>query len=142
MTIKYKKAFDLVPTPFYATEGAACMDLTAMSEPVYNEKGNYWGYDTGLAFEIPKGFVGLVFPRSSNTKMDLILGNSVGIIDSDFRDTVKFRYKEISKLSPIYQFGDRIGQIMFIPFPHVDLILVDELSSTERGTGGFGSTGT
>jgi dUTP pyrophosphatase len=141
MDIKFKRKFELVPIPFYATEGAACMDLTAISEPVFNETGNYWEYDTGLAFEIPKGYVGLLFPRSSNTKMDLILGNSVGVIDSDYRGWVSLRYKEISKLPPIYQFGDRIGQIMFIALPQVRLTLVAELESTERGSGSYGSTG-
>lgn len=154
MEIKIKKLSENAVTPTYAKNGDAGMDLTATSKS-YDEYGNVC-YGTSLAFEIPEGFVGLLFPRSSNTKKDLTLGNSVGVLDSGYRGEVFFKFKplaykaesamsentEVSLDFPQdYEVGERIGQIIVIPHPKVTFVEVDELSSTERGNGGFGSSG-
>ena len=117
------------------------MDLVATS---IKFDGTQITYGTGLAIEIPEGFVGLVFPRSSIRKTDLSLSNSVGVIDSGYRGEIQatFNQKSLSKDGQIlYGVGDRICQLMIIPHPHVDFIEVQELNNTERGEGGFGSTG-
>jgi dUTP pyrophosphatase len=89
--------------------------------------------------------VGLVFPRSSIRKYDLALTNSVGVIDSGYRGEIQATFKKTNWLkgneSEKYQIGDRIAQIMIIPHPQIEFDEVDELSDTQRGDGGFGSTG-
>ena len=145
MKVNVKKLDSNAVLPTYAKHGDAGMDLTATSK-IYDEHGNAV-YGTGLAFEIPAGYVGLLFPRSSNTKKDLILGNSVGVIDSGYRGEVVFKFRPIMPLERDIEFGprehdigDRIGQIIIMPYPQVEFNLVDELSTTDRGIGGFGST--
>ena len=142
MEVKIKKLHEDAVIPKYAKPGDAGMDLTAVSMKI-DEYGNIC-YGTGLAFEIPEGYVGLVFPRSSNCKKGIILTNCVGVIDSGYRGEVSFKFKEIalgnfSKVT--YKVGDRIGQIIIMPYPRIEFIEVDELSETERGTNGYGSTG-
>lgn len=151
MKVNVKKLDSNAVLPTYARHGDAGMDLTATSKS-YDEHGNVC-YGTSLAFEIPHGYVGLLFPRSSNTKKDLILGNSVGVIDSGYRGEVMFKFKPSNVYSTIlegvslrreypasYEIGDRIGQIIIMPYPQIEFNLVDELSSSDRGVGGFGST--
>lgn len=153
MQVNIKKLYEYAVIPSYAKDGDAGMDLTATSKS-YDEHGNVV-YGTGLAFEIPAGYVGLLFPRSSNTKKDLILGNSVGVLDSGYRGEVVFKFKPTIIYTmdddvdfvgaPIhtlnnYEVGDRIGQIVIMPYPQVEFVEVDELSSSDRGVGGFGST--
>ena len=143
MQVKIKKLHDDAVIPSYAKHGDAGMDLVATSKS-YDDHGNVC-YGTGLAFEIPKGFVGLLFPRSSNTKKDLVLGNSVGVIDSGYRGEVVFKFKAALKdqhrMKEIYEIGDRVGQIIILPYPEIEFLEVGELSSSDRGVGGFGSTG-
>jgi dUTP pyrophosphatase len=99
-------------------------------------------YGIDLAMEIPKGFVGLVFPRSSIRKYELALSNSVGVIDSGYRGEIQATFKKTNGLDSLsYKVGDRIAQIMIIPHPDIQFEEADELSDTERGEGGFGSTG-
>lgn len=152
MKVNVKKLDSNAVLPTYAKHGDAGMDLTATSRS-YDEHGNVV-YGTGLAFEIPTGYVGLLFPRSSNTKKDLVLGNSVGVIDSGYRGEVVFKFKPMptyqeNELGRIvfdicnyqsYKIGDRIGQIIIMPYPKIEFNLADELSTTDRGIGGFGST--
>lgn len=162
MKVNVKKLDSNAVLPTYAKHGDAGMDLTATSKS-YDEHGNVV-YGTSLAFEIPAGYVGLLFPRSSNTKKDLILGNSVGVIDSGYRGEVVFKFKSslrfatlwtllkfcfkksgltinvVNERSNEYDIGDRIGQIIIMPYPQIEFNLVDELSTTDRGIGGFGST--
>ena len=95
---------------------------------------------TGISLEIPKGYVGLLFPRSSITKTKHFLRNSVGVIDSGYRGEVKLRFS-LDESSTSYQIGDKVGQIIFIKLPAVELIEVEELSPSVRSTGGFGSSG-
>jgi dUTP pyrophosphatase len=147
LKVNIKKLGDLAVTPTYSRHGDAGMDLTATSK-WYDKSGNVC-YGTSLAFEIPHGYVGLLFPRSSNTKKDLILGNSVGVIDSGYRGEVVFKFKStiFNEETMRYEYGyseyaegDRIGQIIIMPYPQIEFNLVDELSTTDRGIGGFGST--
>ena len=165
MEVKIKKLNENAVIPTYAKEGDAGMDLTATSKS-FDEYGNVV-YGTGLAFEIPKGYVGLLFPRSSNAKTDLFLTNSVGVLDSGYRGEVMFKFKSsIRSHNPLkfwwhflvkkryrktlelynntfssYNVGDRIGQLVIVKHPYIKLVEVDELSETERGAGGYGSTG-
>lgn len=142
MKVKIKRLHPDAVIPAYAKAGDAGMDLTAVSMKI-DEYGNIC-YGTGLAFEIPEGYVGLVFPRSSNHKKGVILTNCVGVIDSGYRGEVSFKFKEIalgnfSKVA--YKVGDRIGQIIIMPYPQIEFEEVEELSQTERGTDGYGSSG-
>lgn len=139
MKVKIKKLHPDAVIPKYAKLGDAGMDLVAISEE-WNEYNSMVTYDTGLSMEIPEGYVGLLFPRSSISKTDLILANSVGVIDSGYRGPImfKFRYPEEGM---VYDVGDRVGQIIIMPYPQVEFEEVEELSSSERGEGGFGSTG-
>ena len=128
----------------YAKHGDAGLDLTAVSKEV-DHGGSYIGgfdiitYGTGLAFEIPKGYVGLIFPRSSIYKSDLILSNCVGVVDSGYRGEVTLKFRKTS--GRVYEVGDRIGQLIIMPYPEIHLQEVDSLSATERGDKGYGSSG-
>ena len=135
-----KKLHPNAVIPTYAKQGDAGMDLVATE--IINEEVFQITYGIGLAMEIPEGFVGLIFPRSSIRKTDLSLTNCVGVIDSGYRGELQATFrKERGVVSKKYEVGDRIAQIMIIPHPDVTFIETDELSSTERGDGGFGSTG-
>ena len=173
MKVKIKKLCESAVIPTYAKPGDAGMDLVATSR-IFDKYGNV-EFGTGLAMEIPEGYVGLIFARSSIFKQDLSLSNAVGVIDSGYRGEVKFKFKptlsymdfgttedihgigkesntfdyvgiagDIQKDSieaSIYEVGNRVGQIIILPYPHIDFEEVDNLSNTERGTGGYGSTG-
>lgn len=141
MQVKIKRVHKDAVIPKYAKPGDAGMDLTAVS--VEWDKDNLvWSYDTGICFEIPKGYVGLLFPRSSIYKQDLSLSNAVGVLDSGYRGSVSFKFKETVEDSKLYYHkGERIGQIVILPYPEIEFEEVEELSETERGTGGYGSSG-
>lgn len=156
MKVKIKKLTEKAVIPFYAKQGDAGMDLTAVSKK-YDENLNTV-YGTGLAFEIPEGYVGMLFPRSSNSKKQLRLTNSVGILDSGYRGEVMFKFRNdkkqtlegclqqdlktgIKDINEEYEIGDRIGQIIILPYPKITFEVVEELSKTERGEGGYGSSG-
>ena len=120
------------------------MDLVATSREIATSTDGslrYIEYGTGIAMEIPKGFAGLVFPRSSISKTGYSLANSIGLIDSDYRGEIKIRlYPTSTGLGP-YEIGDKVAQIVIMPYPDVQFKEVKELTSTERAEGGFGSTG-
>jgi dUTP pyrophosphatase len=138
--VKIKKLNPNAVIPTYAKSGDAGMDLVA-TKIISNTTFDVT-YGTDLAMEIPKGFVGLVFPRSSIRKYELILSNSVGVIDSGYRGELQATFKKENGLDSLaYKVGDRIAQIMIIPHPEIEFEEVDDLSDTERGEGGFGSTG-
>jgi dUTP pyrophosphatase len=148
MKVKVKKLHPEAVIPKYSKTGDAGLDLTAISVDS-DEVGNLV-YKTGLAFEVPEGYVGLLFPRSSNSKKDLYLTNHVGVIDSGFRGEITLKFRETTQRSAgeaggsvcyVYGKGDRIGQLIIIPYPQIELEEAEELSSTERGSGGYGSTG-
>lgn len=143
MKVNIKKLTPEATTPTYAKEGDAGMDLTATS---VKETDMYVEYGTGLAFELPEGFVGLLFQRSSVSKYHLSLANAVGVLDSGYRGEVSFRFKktlsDFSSVYPsMYKVGDKIGQIMIIPYPKVEFAVTEQLLDSERGTGGYGSSG-
>ena len=140
MKVRIKKINPSAVIPSYAKDGDAGMDLVA-TKIISNTTFDVT-YGTDLAMEIPKGFVGLIFPRSSIRKYELILSNSVGVIDSGYRGELQATFKKENGLDSLaYKVGDRIAQIMIIPHPPIEFNEVDELSDTERGDGGFGSTG-
>ena len=135
MKVKIKKTREKAVIPKYAKPGDAGIDLTAVDRKV---EGNWNTYYTGLAMEIPEGYVGLLFPRSSVYKTEQRLANSVGVIDSGYRGEIMMKFNRSMKE---YKIGDRIGQIIILPYPQIEFEEVEELSETNRGSGGFGSTG-
>lgn len=143
MEVKIKKLNDDAIIPSYAKEGDAGLDLTATS---YDCSENGHVYGTGLAIEIPKGYVGLIFPRSSNRKTNAYLTNSVGVIDSGYRGEIMVTFKnrdiehDNAPFAP-YKVGERVAQLIIMAHPAIKLVETEELSSTERGDGGHGSTG-
>lgn len=137
MKVNIKKLVENAIIPTYAKLGDAGMDLYSTSIEV-SEDGVVT-YGTGLSMEIPEGYVGLLFPRSSNYKQDLVLCNSVGVIDSGYRGEIMFKYFQIGE--NMYKVGDRVGQIIILPYPQIEFTEVENLSKTERGEGGFGHTG-
>jgi dUTP pyrophosphatase len=153
MIIKVKKSNSTIPTPKYAIEGDAGLDLTA----VQILKSDYKSviYDTGLAFEIREGYIGFIYPRSSVRKYNIIMANSVGVVDSNYRGTVQVSFKRTLSgsikhiLNRIgfrfdlkqYELNDRICQLIILPYPQIELNVVDNLSDTKRGELGHGSTG-
>ena len=140
LNVNIKKLHKDSVIPSYSKEGDAGMDLTATE--IISETDDDITYGIGIAMEIPRGYVGLVFPRSSIRKYDLILSNSVGVIDSGYRGEIQATIKKTKGYySKAYQLGERVAQIIIIPYPQVKFNEVQELSETDRGSGGFGSTG-
>jgi dUTP pyrophosphatase len=137
MNVKIKKLHKDAIIPSYAKPGDAGMDLTAVNIS-FDEFDNLV-CETGIAVEIPKGYVGLVFPRSSISKYALHLRNSVGVIDSGYRGEILVKFGYAAE-QLIYKKDDKIAQLVIIPYPQVTFEEVEELSETERGEGGFGST--
>lgn len=140
MKIKFKKLNTNAPTPKYAHTGEdAAMDLVATTAE-FSRDGLFVTYGTGIAIELPKGYVGLVFPRSSVYKTTMMMSNCVGVIDSGYRGeiTAKF-YNGINEKQ--YRVGDRVVQLIILPYPEIEMEEVTELSKSHRGTGGYGSTG-
>jgi len=138
MKVKIKKLHPEAIVPSYAKPGDAGMDLTAVD--ISTSASNHITYHTGLAIEIPEGHVGLLFPRSSVYKTGQTLSNCVGVIDSGYRGEIMLKYT-LSPYGLEYQIGERVGQLIIMPFPHVEFVEENELTQTERGEGGYGSTG-
>lgn len=138
LNIKIKKLHPNAVIPTYAKPGDAGMDLTAINSTV---EGSRVTYSTGIAIEIPEGYVGLIFPRSSIYKTGLSLSNAVGVIDSEYRGEIKAIFHQTMNWCNPYAIGQRIMQLIILPYPQVQFTEVDELSTTERGEGGFGSSG-
>ena len=168
MKINIKKLDKNAVIPQYAKLGDAGMDVIATS---INVTDKYIEYGTGLAFEVPEGYCMLIFPRSSVSKYDLSLANAVAVLDSGYRGELKLRFKRNYRIEnepceeteykatttsivnyrcaqayqwnacDWYNVGDRIGQIMILPYPTIKFNEVDKLSDTQRGANGFGSTG-
>jgi len=141
LKIKFKKLVENAFTPTRGTESSAGYDLYCI-DGYKNLDFEYIEFGTGLAIQIPEGYVGLVFPRSSISKTSHTLINSIGVIDSDYRGEIKLRlsYKD-NKEHLEYQYGDRIGQLIIMPYPEVEYEEVTDLSTSSRGAGGFGHTG-
>lgn len=139
MVIKIKKVTESALLPIKAHATDAGYDLYADSKSV-DEYGNAV-YGTGIAVEIPKGYVGLVFPRSSIYKYDLALSNAVGVIDSGYRGEIMAKFRRTQCCQNEYRLGERIAQLIIIPYPEVEFELTAELSDSDRGAGGYGSSG-
>lgn len=138
MIVKFKKLYEDAKAPYQGTVGAAGFDLYAVSKEqidCYHTK-----FGTGLAVEIPAGYVGLVFPRSSCYKSGMLLSNCVGVIDSDYRGEITAVFLGTDK-EVCYNVGDRICQIVIMHYPQIEYFEASELTDTARGTGGYGSTG-
>ena len=140
MKVKLKKLHSDAVKPKYAKENDAGMDLVATS--IIENTTFQITYGLGIALEIPDGMVGLVFPRSSIRNTELMLSNSVGVIDAGYRGELQATFNKLNGLDSIaYNVGDRVAQIVIVPHPIVQFVEVDELSESKRGDGGFGSTG-
>ena len=140
LQVKIKKLNEKAVIPCYAKDGDAGMDLVAIDKEdisIYQVK-----YFTGISIEIPYGYVGLIFQRSCVYKHGFFLSNSVGVIDSGYRGEIMVIFnKKIGLDLRNYKVGDRVAQIMIVLYPQVMFVESEELSETERGSGGFGSTG-
>jgi len=127
--------------PTRAYVDAAAWDMYATTvDVVENNEFGYIEYGTGICIEIPTGYVGKLFPRSSVCNTGLILANCVGIIDPDYRGEIKFRFKWIPNTAR-YEVGNKIGQFRLEKTTKFTWSLVDALTETDRGDGGYGSSG-
>lgn len=136
------KLEDGVEAPKYAHEGDAGLDLR-ITEDVWLHPGERRTVSTGIRVAIPEGYVGLCFPRSGlASKLGISLANAVGVIDSGFRGVIGAPLINHDKKPHLLQKGERVCQLVIVPFASCELKIVDELDDTERGEGGFGSTGT
>jgi dUTP pyrophosphatase len=142
MKINIKRLNEDAIEPTYATDGSAAFDLYSTNVGVVD--GDGYVFDTGWAFEIPEGYVLLIFSRSGHGfKQGIRLANCVGVIDSDYRGEVKVKLTldRNTLHGEYFTKGDRIAQGMVLPVEQISFFEVDDLSRTERGSGGFGSTG-
>lgn len=140
MLIKFKKLNPEARLPVYASNGAACFDLCAVHD-VLVHPGTTMLVSTGLAFEVPDAHVLLLYPRSGLATRGLRLANCVGVVDSDYRGDVMIALHNDSRDAMLVKAGDRIAQGMIIQAARHGFVESKDLSSTERGAGGFGSTG-
>lgn len=140
MLIKFKKLNPDARLPVYASSGAACFDLCAVHD-VLVHPGTTMLVSTGLAFEVPDNNALLIYPRSGLAMRGLRLANCVGVVDSDYRGDVMVALHNDSRDAMLVKAGDRIAQGMVMPVARHGFVESKDLSSTERGAGGFGSTG-
>lgn len=136
MKIKIKKLHEDAVIPKYARPGDAGLDLTATRKELIDSE--HVKYYFGIAIEIPNGHVGLVFPRSSCYKQRQILSNCVGVIDSGYRGEISAVM--IGTSTESYNIGDRVAQLIIMPYPVIEFEEVNELTETERGEQGYGSS--
>jgi len=156
MVLKFKKTREDAIIPNYAKQGDAGLDLIALYQSRITDE--FTEYGTGLAVEIPDGYVGVVVPRSSFSNYNAMLANTVGVIDSGYRGEILLRVRNIvtdQNFYDVYMHGDpaiflekdetflgtRVFQLIVLPCPTFEVMEVDSLSSSERGENGFGSTG-
>jgi dUTP pyrophosphatase len=139
MKVKIKRLHKDAVIPKYAKPGDAGLDLVATNIISFDKEQVVYG--TGIAVEIPEGYVGLVFPRSSIRKYEQYLSNSVGVIDSGYRGEIQATFNSRFYADVKYKVGDKIAQLIIMPYPHIDFEEVNELSESERADGGHGSTG-
>ena len=141
--VKVKKLSENAVVPKYGSEFSAGADLYAcMNEPVTIAPGETVFIHTGISVEIPTGYVGLNFARSSvASKRGLAPANKVGVIDSDYRGEILVALHNHGKTEQTVEPNERVAQLVIVPYLTANFIEADELSDTERGEGGFGSTG-
>lgn len=141
MKINVKKLVDTAVMPIRGTSGAGAYDLAATSRE-YDGVRNQVKYHTGLAIEIPTGYVGLLLPRSSVCKTSVRLSNCVGVIDSDYRGEIMAVFDiKMNTTRNLYKDGERCCQLLIIKAEEIDFVEAAELSQTDRGEKGYGSTG-
>ena len=157
LDVKIKRLSDIAIMPTYGSAKAACMDLyanlgfhDAMTVNGLAKKPNFVEIEphttvkigTGFAFQPPEGCCGLIFARSGlATKQGLAPANKVGVCDEDYTgEYIVALHNDTDSEQYVYH-GDRIAQLMFVPYERGNLVAVDTLDETERGSGGFGSTG-
>lgn len=142
MDVKLKMLCAQAVIPTYAHEGDAGLDLTAVNYQYDNNTQNHI-YGVGFALEIPKGYVGLIFPRSSNRRTEAFMTNHVSVIDSGYRGEIYLTFKNRDRTysEAPYALGERIGQLVIIPYPEINLVVSETLSPSSRGTNGHGSSG-
>jgi dUTP pyrophosphatase len=169
MIVKFKKLHENAVIPLFGKPGDAGADLTCVSLS-YDEENDIFEYDSGISVEIPSGYFGLIVPRSSIFKTDLFLTNHAGVIDSGYRGSIKAKFKilqdydemDMSRVDTesgvvssvvydsqghvditfkIYPIGSRFAQLIIQKIPEIEYVESSELSETERGEGGYGSTG-
>jgi dUTP pyrophosphatase len=154
MKLKFKKLRPDAVLPRYAKIGDNGLDLVATSviskmdtKKVPGKQGHtqstfkYLEFGTSLAVEIPEGHVGLIFPRSSISDTSMDLANSVGVIDSNFRGEITFRFRTLQNNLEVYKVGDRVGQLLVIAVAKIEPEETAELSETQRGSQAYGSSG-
>lgn len=143
MTLKIKRLTEKAIMPIRAHEGDAGIDLTSthITQEI-NEAGQLiLVYHTGLAIEIPEGYVGLLFQRSSVSNKSIVMTNCVGVVDCNYRGEIMGKFRSTTDVVPaVYKPGERFAQLVIVPYLDVQIEEVAELSETERGEGGFGST--
>lgn len=144
MEVKFKKLSEkaALPTKAHATDAGLDLTCTDIKSEI-NECGQFiLVYHTGLAMELPKGYVGLIFPRSSISKKSLMLSNCVGVIDCGYTGEILFKFRNTTgdSIPAVYNVGDRIGQLIIMPYPEIEPVLTETLADTDRGDGGFGSS--
>ena len=129
--------------PTYGTEFSAGMDIYCNNEEdIVIKKNEMKKIPTGLKVEIPEGYFGAIFPRSSTgTKLNIMLANTTGIIDSDYRGEISLFLVNIGEKDVIIKKNDRLCQMILIPYVKANLLKSDNLQESKRGEGGFGSTG-
>lgn len=141
--LKIKKLSDNAVIPSYGSASAAGADLYSAEEEIVIKAGETKLVHTGLAMEIPEGYVGLIYARSGiATKRGLAPANKVGVIDSDYRGEIMVSIYNHSSETQTIAAGERVAQIVITPYLTVNFVETEELDDTERGSGGFGSTGT
>lgn len=142
LDVNFKKLSEKAVTPSYSKIGDAGLDLTCTK--VIKQTKTLIVYGTDIAIEIPLNYVGLVFPRSSIREYQLSMANCVGVIDSGYRGEIEVSFNKEnldSERKLEYNIGDRNAQLIILPYPTIRLTEVNELSDTERGKKGHGSTG-
>ena len=141
--VSFKKLDSRAICPTYGSPSSAGADLYALSDgDILIEKGKTVLIHTGIAMQIPDGYVGLVFARSGlATKKGLAPANKVGVIDSDYRGEIMVPLFNQSDSDVVIEMGERIAQIALIPYLTADFVETEVLDETQRGENGFGSTG-
>lgn len=144
MKVRLKKLDERAAVPTYGSEYSAGADLYAcLAEELTIGAGETVFVHTGIAMEIPEGYVGLVYARSGMaTKRGLAPANKVGVIDSDYRGEIMVALHNHGSIPQTIEHGERIAQMVIAPFLKADYEVAEELEDTVRGAGGFGSTGT
>lgn len=144
MDIKYKKLNDLAKVPTRGSDSAAGYDLYAATEGkfiIYPHSTEM--VSTGLSLELPEGYFGAIFARSGlATKQGLRPANCVGVVDSDYRGEIKVALHNDTDFVQTFEEGDRVAQLVLLPYIEMTFLEAEELTETERGEDGFGSTGT